>query len=619
MVSQIARDRIAHVVVLMLENRSFDHLFGFISHPNLTPLSPGSHPNRLIPADASSPGYGVSDDAGYALPVDPPHSHLGVMKQFRGRPPKMDGFVAAYAEKAVGKELLPIIHWWLIEALILVFIAALTAISQWLDPTWAGAVWIGVVLAVLGTSAVLPLRNVLDRWWRIEGLVAAVAFLLALLSRPLGSSWPVAAATVAGLAVVATAALLWLRSRPLYRHPPDLATALESARLIMRCMPGERIPVLGRLAREFAVCTRWHCSVPGETWPNRNFAIAATSDDAVGIEFGLYESPTVFELLADAGRTWRIYHRGMAQAMVFRKLWEAGEGNWFDVSRFAAHVAAGDLATYSFIEPNHMGPNSNSQHPGNNFEPHEGVYDFERGEALIASIYESLRSNPEVFAKTLFLITYDEHGGLFDHVPPPTNAVAPTLGKAAISLTRRFVSLFVTYRGTRFDFRTLGARVPTVVVSPWVAKGRVDDTLYDHTSIVATLRGLFAPQSAPLTRRDRRANTFDHLIEELSEPRGLDDLPRVQPPGGAPGVEAAGAVPAGPFPSAPEPDVAAQFGRLAAVVEVELDRIEPQEEAPQRAEAAAIALEAEPDEPHARVVGRFRARSERRRSGPPPA
>ena len=610
--ADIARERIEHVVVLMLENRSFDHMLGFLSHPDLPPLTPGAFANPVDPADQASPAFGVSDDAGYALPVDPPHSHLSVMKQFGRRPPTMDGFVSAYTEKALGKELLPIIHWWRIEILILASIAVLTVFSRWADLSWIGAAALGLALVLVGSASALRLRRVLARWWLLEVSVVVTSVVLAVLSRPLNARPVVAVPIVIGLAGAGTLVLLWFRSRPLYRRPDDLGQVPDMAGMVMRCMPEDRVPVLSTLARGYAVCTRWHCSVPGETWPNRNFAIAATSDDAVGIEFGLYESPTIFERLAEARRSWRIYHHGMAQAMVFRKLWELGAGNWFDVARFEEHAAAGDLATYSFIEPGHVGPTSNSQHPGNNFEPHGGRYDFERGEELIASIYGSLRRNPRLFEKTLFLITYDEHGGLFDHIPPPTDAVAPTLRKAAVSVTRRFISLFVTYRGTKFDFRMLGARVPTVVVSPWVAEGRVDDTLYDHTSIVATLRTLFAPQASPLSRRDRRANTFDHLVTELAEARAPDDLPDLPSP-----RRLDAEVPPSPRVEVPglaevEPDVAVQLAHLADLVEGELERTEP-------AKVGAVsdvtdpALGVDPEEPHAVVVDRFHVRSERGR------
>src|SRR5207247_3760826 len=121
--------------------------------PDAPPVQPGSFPNRLRPSDPTSPSYGVSDDAAYSLPVDPPHSHRSVMKQFGGgRPVRMDGFVDAYLEKASGREVLPIIHWWRIEGLFL-FLALAIGLALGFTLGW---VWGGVVagaIALVGTGA----------------------------------------------------------------------------------------------------------------------------------------------------------------------------------------------------------------------------------------------------------------------------------------------------------------------------------------------------------------------------------------------------------------------------------------------------------------------------------
>src|ERR1043166_433033 len=94
----------------------------------------------------------------------------------------------------------------------------------------------------------------------------------------------------------------------------------------------------------------------------------------------------------------------MAHLLGFHRLWDTGNraANWYPMTEFAAHVSAGDLPAYTFIEPAHQGDRSNSQHPGNNLEPSalDGTYDFERGERLLADVYGTLRSNDELFAKS---------------------------------------------------------------------------------------------------------------------------------------------------------------------------------------------------------------------------
>jgi phospholipase C len=122
-------------------------------------------------------------------------------------------------------------------------------------------------------------------------------------------------------------------------------------------------------------------------------------------------------------------------------------------------------------------------------------------------VYDTLRGNAAVWNKTLLVLLYDEHGGFFDHVPPPAT-VAPDEASA---------------QGEKFKFDRLGVRVPALLVSPWVRKGRVDHRVYDHTSLLATVKGLFG-LPAFLTKRDAQANPLDDA-SFLPAPRALDDTP----------------------------------------------------------------------------------------------
>jgi phospholipase C len=144
------------------------------------------------------------------------------------------------------------------------------------------------------------------------------------------------------------------------------------------------------------------------------------------------------------------------------------------------------------------GSPASDQHP-----PHHLM----AGERLIAWVYDTLRSNPALWRRTLLLLLYDEHGGFYDHVPPP--AAAPPDDASAGS--------------GQFTFDRLGVRVPALLISPWVRKGRADHRVYDHTSLLATLKGLFG-LPAFLTRRDASANPLDDA-DFLETPRALDDTP----------------------------------------------------------------------------------------------
>jgi hypothetical protein len=521
---------IEHIVVLMLENRSFDHMFGFLERPGLEPLEPGSFPNPLNLEAPGGPSYGVSSMGDYALPVDPPHSHHSVMTQLHcgsdrhcDDDPKMDGFVAAYFEKASGHEQVAEVRWWLMGLVLAVVAGGVCAGMYLLGDSWSGAAVLATASFLVPTLLLLGLRRIIERWWLLVLELLGGAIALLLLARSMRHEWWAASLVFVVLVGLIAFAIWTVAKRPLYVRAQDLAHAQKDAPLVMRCMPTDKIPALATLAKHFAVCTRWFASVPGATWPNRNFAHAGTSAGTTDIEFGFYRNRTIYEALSEAGRSWHIYHHGMAQVMAFPKLWRNHPENWFPMSAFRDHVVDGTLPNYSFIEPSHEGPDSNSQHPGNNFVPAiGGIYDFQRGEALIAQVYETLRAAPKLFERTLLLITYDEHGGLFDHVPPGTDAVPPN--RSRMSPSRWVISLFVKWGGEGFDFTTLGVRVPAVVVSPRV-RSMVDPTCYDHSSIVATVRAVFAPLSEPLTPRAGAANTFHGLAG--AEPRA--DLPDLSP------------------------------------------------------------------------------------------
>lgn len=524
-----ARERAKHVIVLMLENRSFDHLLGLLDHPKsgteFENVEVGTRPN---PYDLTQPepAATVADSGNPRLEHDPPHGHVSAMTQLnlQGTDFGMNGFVAAYAQKIAGTEHHPQPRWGRIALLVAVLLVPLAAALHELarrsvSDGWRGFGW-WFVGAATGVAAVvfavrLPALPGLRRRYLLTG-AAIGAFVLALaaagienwIDEPRGVvSWTIATA------LILAAVLRFVRGKLIEAvHVPE-GRMREMSRRIMWCMRPERIPALAHLARTYAVCTRWHSSVPGATWPNRNFAHAATSDESVDIELGFYSDPTIFEALEDAGGTWRIYHHDTPQAFAFDALWKGGrEGNWFDAAQLLTDIAAGDLPTYSFVEPCHRGSRANSQHPGNNEKLASD--DFERGDMLVASIYNALVAKPELFRETVFVVTYDEHGGFFDHVAPPKAVHPEPRGDQQRSreLTRRLVSKFVEYGNRPFPFTTLGVRVPTVVVSPWVNDSEVDPTVYDHASIVASIRRLWAPDVEPLSRRDEFANDFLHLL-----------------------------------------------------------------------------------------------------------
>ena len=270
-------------------------------------------------------------------------------------------------------------------------------------------------------------------------------------------------------------------------------------------------PVISTLARSFVVCDRWFSSVTGPTWPNRFFAHAATSNGYVESPTNLeqlagflgrrFRLRTIFENLTAAGRTWTVYFGDHAQAFGISSLHRYADTNFRRLERFAADVAADALPSYAFLEPPYMdapGTPAADQHP-----PHHLL----DGERLIAQVYDTLRGTEAVWRKSLLILLYDEHGGFFDHVPPP--AAAPPDHASAT--------------GEKFTFDRLGVRVPALLISPWARKGWVDHQVYDHTSLLATLKTHFGLPEF-LTRRDAQANVLSDA-GFLPTPRLLDDTP----------------------------------------------------------------------------------------------
>jgi phospholipase C len=276
---------------------------------------------------------------------------------------------------------------------------------------------------------------------------------------------------------------------------------------VMKCFSPERLPVLTTLAREFAVCDYWFCSLPAQTWPNRFFIHCATSDGLVD-NSAMIDRRTIYHNLNDRNVSWFLYWGDAAQAWMIRSMASLGNngpsGSLSNpVEYFADAAARGSLPEYTFLEPRYFASSPNDQHPD---------HDVDRGETLIADVYEALRNSP-VWNETLLIILYDEHGGLFDHVPPSTQGVVPPEEKI--------------YQGGRITFRfdRLGPRVPALLISPYIKKGTIDHTIYDHTSVPAMLKKAFGLPRF-LTQRDAAAATLEENLA-LETPR--TDTPETLP------------------------------------------------------------------------------------------
>ncbi len=289
----------------------------------------------------------------------------------------------------------------------------------------------------------------------------------------------------------------------LAKHYKDTLPGTDASEIMGMYSP-EMLPVMSALAKGFAVCDHWFSSAPTQTIPNRAFAAAATSQGHLDNQVKVFTCPSIFGLLSKKNIDWAIYgyNRDPLTRLDYTDIQTAAESHFGHFRDFQARAAAGKLPPYTFLEPS-WGAAGNSQHPN---------YDVAVGEQLLHDVYYALRNGPG-WNDTLLAITYDEHGGNYDHVAPPWGAVPPdnSVGEWG------------------FDFNRFGVRIPALLISPRIAPGRVFRTkngTIDHTSLLKTVEQRWG--LGPLTARDKAAPDLGDVLTE--KPRTDDPLKGVKIP-----------------------------------------------------------------------------------------
>jgi phospholipase C len=424
-------------------------------------------------------------------------------------------------------------------------------------------------------------------------------------------------------------------------EPPMSGFAqLPYANVSMAAFPSGSVPVLRMLARQYMLFDNWFSSMPGPTWPNRFFFHAATSGgldnspstvttiesetiDSLSFDF---QNGTIYQQLAQAGKKWRVYHDDLfPQVLAIKQMidpfrmktehFSCLKGNGVDC--FNRDLNSNYNVDYTFIEPNYgltQGgfPHGNCQHP---------LGSVTAGEAFIQYVYETIRTSA-VWPNSLLIITYDEHGGFFDHVPPP---LAAPPGDDARNHDRAEAPKNCT-------FDRLGVRVPAVAISPWIPQGSIGSNVFpgqqfDHTAIISTVREVFGLPAA-LTHRDAAVPSIASacsLSQMRSDtPAALSALQRLP----VPGVTS-------PMPATtlgPPDHTTEAFARIAMSLDLAISRAENTPPvatlhpvfAPRVAAAIAPSVAGEPvvlpqtgavDNRREQLTGYMRAVAERRRSG----
>ena len=275
-------------------------------------------------------------------------------------------------------------------------------------------------------------------------------------------------------------------------------------RVILDYLTRDHVPVYDFFARNYCVCDHWFCSVPGATWPNRMFAVAGTAGDETDnvqtlIE-GLRGKKTVFRHLDRLKVDWRWYSSDPSLLRVFDPHYRVDNSRdrfaffdeWTKRQRrsFLTDVQHGTLPEVSWVDPNFFKlPGSLDTELGaNDDHPPQDVMD---GQHFINVVYEALRRSGKL-KRTLLIVTYDEHGGFYDHVQPDG---------------------------------PYGPRVPAFVISPYVAPGRPCHDPLEHTSIIKTILERFGDDQAieEMGPRVSQATSVWHLLAETS-PRDCEPV-----------------------------------------------------------------------------------------------
>jgi phospholipase C len=264
---------------------------------------------------------------------------------------------------------------------------------------------------------------------------------------------------------------------------------------VMQYQTRTDLPATWAIADHYASCDRWFCSVRGPTWPNRMYWHSGTSSGIMSNEIPSqgFSWDSIYHRLVAKGVDWLYYFADIPVVSLIETL--DVEDNIRRFEDFFQDAAAGRLPPVVYIDP---GFAANDDHP-----PRHTML----GQGLIASIYVALANSPQ-WDQCMFLVTYDENGGFFDHVPPPLTADDHA----------------------KIGFDQMGFRVPTIACGPYIKQGHVSNVVYDHTSVLKHFEVKFGLD--PLTMRSTAANDILDLFDlermAAEDPRPPAEIPAIE-------------------------------------------------------------------------------------------
>jgi phospholipase C len=263
----------------------------------------------------------------------------------------------------------------------------------------------------------------------------------------------------------------------------------------------EDLPFYYGLASTFPLADRYFSSVLAQTYPNRRFLLAGTAYGLVDNNLKSITEPapngTIFDRLNQHDISWKNYYSSLATTLLIPTIRQAKPNNLVPVAEFFTDAAAGRLPAYSLVDPDF---DRNSE---------ENPQNILIGEAFAARVINAVMSGPS-WSKTLLIWCYDEHGGYYDHVPPPA-AIAPDAIRPAIE---------AAHQRQPGGYDRYGFRVPCVIVSPRARQNYVSHVVHDHTSILKLIETKW--NLPALTFRDSAASNLLDSLDLKGRPAFLD-------------------------------------------------------------------------------------------------
>jgi len=291
----------------------------------------------------------------------------------------------------------------------------------------------------------------------------------------------------------------WVASHTSYADGRNDGFVKASGPVAMGYWDQTDIPFYYGLARLFPLCDRYFCSTLAQTYPNRRFLIAGTASGVVTTNISNVTkfapaNGTIFDRLHAHGISWRDYASDLPGVAVIAQTANSYGKNISPIAQFHTDAAAGTLPAVSFVDPRF------ATDPG---ESEENNDDISYGENFVAKVVNSVFNSPN-WKNTVLIYTYDEHGGYYDHVPPPAALKPDNVPPGADA------------PGITGAYDRYGFRVPTVIVSPFAKKDYISHQVHDHTSILKLSETKW--NLGAMTYRDANASNLLDSLDLVGAP-----------------------------------------------------------------------------------------------------